>query len=105
MSITESAIELIGIVNEICQEKDLDIKEIIENKDYEFYEIWKEAGRRFDDIKQPIDDDCKKCKRYETNIKDLELLLDRKKKDWDGKGNLVQDAVIIGLDMALTMLR
>lgn len=32
MSITESAIELIGIVNEICQEKDLDIKEIIENK-------------------------------------------------------------------------
>lgn len=107
MSITESAIELIRIVNEICQEKDLDIKEIIENKDYEFYEIWKEAGRRFDDIKQPIDDDCscKKCKKNEANIKDLELLLDRKKKDWDGKGNLVQDAVIIGLDMALTMMK
>lgn len=107
MSITESAIELIGIVNEICQEKDLDIKEIIENKDYEFYEIWKEAGRIFDDIKKPIDDDCscKKCKKHEANIKDIELLFNRKKKDWDGKGNLIKDGVVIGLDMALTMLR
>lgn len=32
MSITESAIELIVIVNEICEEKCLDIKEIVDNK-------------------------------------------------------------------------
>ncbi|WP_270505564.1 hypothetical protein [Paraclostridium sordellii] len=107
MSITENAIELIGIVNEICEEKNLDIKEIIEKKDYEFYEIWKEAGRRFDDIKQYIENDCscKRCKKHEANIKEIELLYNLKKKHWDGKTTLIQNGIIIGMDMALTMLR
>ncbi|MFR8871867.1 MAG: hypothetical protein ACLVIH_17945 [Paraclostridium sordellii] len=106
MSIKESAIKLIEIVNEICEEQKLDIKEIIDKKD-EFYEVFKEAGRRFDDINKQIDDSCscKKCKKHETNIKDVEVLCNRKKADWEGKGNLIKDGVVIGLEMALTMLR
>ena len=102
MSITESVIEFIEMVNRICQEQGLDIKEIIDKKD-EFYEVFKEAGRRFDDINKQIDDSCscKKCKKHETNIKDVEVLCNRKKADWEGKGNLI----VIGLEMALTMLR
>ena len=90
MSITESVIELIEMVNKICQEQGLDIKEIIDKKD-EFYEVFKEAGRRFDDINKQIDDSCscKKCKKHETNIKDVEVLCNRKKTDWEGKGNLI----------------
>lgn len=107
MSITESAIKLIEIVNEICEEQNLDIQEIIDKKDYEFDGVWEEAGRRFDDINKHIDDSCscRKCKKHESNIKDIELLFNRKKKDWDGKGDLMRDGVVIGLDMALTMLR
>ncbi|CEQ02042.1 Uncharacterised protein [[Clostridium] sordellii] len=106
MSITESVIEFIEMVNRICQEQGLDIKEIIDKKD-EFYEVFKEAGRRFDDINKQIDDSCscKKCKKHETNIKDVEVLCNRKKADWEGKGNLIKDGVVIGLEMALTMLR
>ena len=106
MSITESVIELIEMVNKICQEQGLDIKEIIDKKD-EFYEVFKEAGRRFDDINKQINDSCscKKCKKHETNIKDIEVLCNRKKADWEGKGNLIQDSVIIGLDMAIAMLK
>lgn len=106
MSITESVIELIEMVNRICQEQGLDIKEIIDKKD-EFYEVFKEAGRRFDGINKHIDDSCscKKCKKHETNIKDIEVLCNRKKADWEGKGNLIKDGVVIGLEMALTMLR
>lgn len=106
MSITESVIEFIEMVNKICQEQGLDIKEIIDKKD-EFYEVFKEAGRRFDDINKQIDDSCscKKCKKHETNIKDVEVLCNRKKADWEGKGNLIKDGVVIGLEMALTMLR
>lgn len=107
MSIKESAIKLIEIVNEICEEQNLDIQEIIDKKDYEFDGIWEEAGRRFDGINKKINDSCscKKCKKHETNIKDIEVLCNRKKADWEGKGNLIQDSVIIGLDMALTMLK
>ncbi|CEQ00311.1 hypothetical protein [Paraclostridium sordellii] len=106
MSITESVIEFIEMVNRICQEQGLDIKEIIDKKD-EFYEVFKEAGRRFDDINKQIDDSCscKKCKKHETNIKDVEVLCNRKKADWEGKGNLIKDGVVIGLEMALTMLK
>ena len=106
MSITESVIELIEMVNKICQEQGLDIKEIIDKKD-EFYEVFKEAGRRFDDINKQIDDSCscKKCKKYETNIKEIELLYNLKKKNLNGKRTLIQDGVIIGMDMALTMLK
>lgn len=106
MSITESVIELIEMVNKICQEQGLDIKEIIDKKD-EFYEVFKEAGRRFDDINKQINDSCscKKCKKHETNIKDIEVLCNRKKADWEGKGNLIKDGVVTGLEMALTMLR
>ena len=96
MSIKESAIKLIEIVNEICEEQNLDIQEIIDKKDYEFDGIWEEAGRRFDGINK---------QKHETNIKDIEVLCNRKKADWEGKGNLIQDSVIIGLDMALTMLK
>lgn len=106
MSITESAIDLIVIVNEICEEKGLDIKEIIDNK-AEFDEIWKEAGRRFDENKNQIYDlyFCEKCKKHEANIKEIELLYNLKKKHWDGKTTLIQNGIIIGMDMALTMLR
>lgn len=107
MSITESAIELIEIVNKICQEQDLDIQEIIDKKDYEFDEIWKEAGRRFDYINKNVENDCscKKCKKHEANIKDIEVLYNRKKADWEGKGNLIKDGVVMGLDLALTMMK
>ncbi|MDU6115936.1 MAG: hypothetical protein E6649_16100 [Paeniclostridium sordellii] len=107
MSIKESAIKLIEIVNEICEEQNLDIQEIIDKKDYEFDGIWEEAGRRFDDINKQINDSCscEKCKKYETNIKEIELLYNLKKKNLNGKRTLIQDGVIIGMDMALTMLQ
>ena len=107
MSIKESAIKLIEIVNEICEEQNLDIQEIIDKKDYEFDGIWEEAGRRFDDINKHINDDCscEKCKKYETNIKEIELLYNLKKKNLNGKRTLIQDGVIIGLEMALTLIK
>ncbi|CEP39611.1 Uncharacterised protein [[Clostridium] sordellii] len=102
--IRENSMELIRIFYEICEEKKLDIKEIVDKKDFEFYEVWKEAGIKFDELNKSVNSCCEKCKRHEENIKDLKFFLDKKKKDWDGKGNLIQEAVIIGLDTALEIL-
>lgn len=47
MNITESAIKLEHLANEICKSKGLDIKQLVEREDPEFRLVWKEAQQVF----------------------------------------------------------
>lgn len=47
MGITESAIKLEYLVNEICKVKGLDIKELVEREDPKLALVWKEAQQIF----------------------------------------------------------
>ncbi|WP_181998612.1 hypothetical protein [Paraclostridium sordellii] len=47
MYITESAIKLEHLVNEICKSKGLDIKQLVEREDPKLRLVWKEAQQVF----------------------------------------------------------
>ncbi|MEG2787367.1 MAG: hypothetical protein RR942_06045 [Romboutsia sp.] len=107
MSIKRDAMKIVKAANEICKERNLDIKKIIEEDDEEFNNIWTEAVEKVEKrkIKTREVKGCNRCKRTEANITDIEVLLKQKKYDWEGKGDLMKEGVIIGLEMALTMLK
>ncbi|WP_195948128.1 hypothetical protein [Paraclostridium bifermentans] len=104
MNIKEEAKVLAGIVRDLCKERNLKIEHGTNKGNEEFNEIWIEAVEIFK-IKMGYERECKECKRTKSNIKEIELLADRKRKDWEDKGNLMKDGVVIGLDMALTMMK
>lgn len=104
MNIKEEAKVLAGIVRDLCKERDLHIEHGTSKGNEQFNEVWIEAVEIFK-IKMGYDRECKECKKNEANIKDVEVLFNRKKADWEGKGNLMKDGVVIGLDMALTMMK
>lgn len=104
MNIKDEAKVLAGIVRDLCKERDLHIEHGTSKGNEQFNEIWIEAVEIFK-IKMGYDRECKECKKAKSNIEDIELLADRKRKDWEGKGNLMKDGVVIGLDMALTMMK
>lgn len=104
MDIKKEAKVLAGIVRALCKERDLHIEHGTSKGNEQFNEIWIEAVEIFK-IKMGYDRECKECKRTKSNIDDIELLADRKRKDWEGKGNLMKDGVVIGLDMALAMMK
>ncbi|MDU3775723.1 MAG: hypothetical protein E7G47_10925 [Clostridium perfringens] len=104
MDIKKEAMVLAGIVKDLCKERNLEIENIINKGNEEFNSIWIAAVEIFK-IKMGYDRECKECKKAKSNIEDIELLADRKRKDWEGKGNLMKDGVVIGLDMVLTMIK
>lgn len=104
MNIKDEAKVLAGIVRDLCKERNLQIEHGISKGNEQFNEIWIEAVEIFK-IKMGYEKECKEFKKVKSNIEDLELLAKRKKSDWEGKGNLMQDGVVIGLDMALTMMK
>ncbi|MBS6509681.1 MAG: hypothetical protein KH369_15880 [Paraclostridium bifermentans] len=104
MNIKDEAKVLAGIVRDLCKERNLHIEHGTSKGNEQFNEIWIEAVEIFK-IKMGYDRECKECKKTKSNIEDIELLADRKRKDWEGKGNLIKDGVVIGLDMALTMMK
>lgn len=104
MNIKDEAKVLAGIVRDLCKERDLHIEHGTIKENEQFNEIWVEAVEIFK-IKMGYDRECKECKKTKRNIEDIELLAKRKKTDWEGKGNLMKDGVVIGLDMALTMMK
>lgn len=107
MSIKRDAMKIVKAANEICKERNLDIKQLIEEDSEEFNNIWEEAVAKIEKRKVKTREvkSCNRCKKTESNIADIEVLLKQKKADWEGKGNLMKDGVIIGLEMALTMLK
>lgn len=104
MNIKDEAKVLAGIVRDLCKERNLQIEHGTSKGNEQFNEIWIEAVEIFK-AKMGYEKECKECKKVKSNIEDLELLAKRKKSDWEGKGNLMQDGVVIGLDMALTIMK
>ena len=107
MSITENVRELIGIVNEICKDRNLDIKEIIEKEDHtQFNSIWNEAISIFfkTDIKEIDINACSKCKNHDDKVKKIEDFIEQKKYEMKFKNEETQSGVITGLEMALAIL-
>lgn len=107
MSIKRDAMKIVKIANEICKERNLDIKQLIEENSEEFNNIWEEAVAKVEKRKVKTREvkSCNRCKKTESNIDDIEVLLKQKKTTWEGKRDLMQQGVIIGLEMALTMLK
>lgn len=107
MSIKRDAMKIVKAANEICKERNLDIKQLIEEDSEEFNSIWEEAVSKVEKrkIKTVEVKSCNRCKKTESNIEDIEVLLKQKKTTWEGKRDLMQQGVIIGLEMALTMLK
>ncbi|GIM32945.1 hypothetical protein [Paraclostridium bifermentans] len=104
MDIKKEAMVLAGIVKDLCKERNLEIENIINKGNEEFNSIWIAAVEIFK-MKMGYEKECKECKKSKNNIEDLELLAKRKKTDWEGKVDLMQEGVVIGLDMALTMMK
>ncbi|MDU1456380.1 MAG: hypothetical protein E6912_16455 [Paeniclostridium sordellii] len=104
-SIKGNVIEIVKIANKICEERGLNIKNMLDTNDPGIYTIFNEAVTKFEKENEEELEECHRCKKHETNIKDIEVLCNRKKADWEGKGNLIKDGVVTGLEMALTMLR
>lgn len=104
-SIKGNVIEIVKIANKICEERGLNIKNMLDTNDPGIYTIFNEAVTKFEKENEEELEECHRCKKHESNIKDIEVLYKMKKTDWEGEGSLFADGVVTGLEMALIMLR
>lgn len=105
-SIKGNVIEIVKIANEICEERGLNIKDMLDTNDPNINTIFNEAVVKFE--KENEEDEfgeCTRCKAYEKKINDIEMFTEKKSKDWENSSDLIKDGVLIGLDTAITMLK
>lgn len=104
MNIKEEARILAGIVKKLCEERNIDIQNIINKGNKEFNEIWIEAIEMFKQ-RMGYEKECRECKKTKSNIREMELVAESRRAELEGEVDLIKDGVVIGLDMALAMIK
>lgn len=105
MSIKGNVIEIVKIANKICEERGLNIKNMLDTNDPGIYTIFKEAVTKFEKENEEELEECHRCKNHIENIEALELLINKKKSKDKIRRTLTEDATIVGLEMALTLIK
>lgn len=107
MSITEEVKGLVELASEICKERNLDLKDLMEKENYEeFNSVWNEAINIFfkTDTKEIDVSTCSKCKAYDDKVEKIKDLIEQKKHEKKFESEEIQSGVITGLEMALAIL-
>ncbi|TAN66632.1 hypothetical protein WS9_009980 [Paraclostridium sordellii 8483] len=105
-SIKGNVIEIVKIANEICEERGLNIKDMLDTNDPNINTIFNEAVAKFE--KENEEDEfgeCKRCKSYEEKINDIEIYTEDKSKEWKNSTDLIKEGILMGLETAITKLK
>ncbi|MCJ8343311.1 MAG: hypothetical protein MJH09_10795 [Cetobacterium sp.] len=103
-SIKGNVIEIVKIANKICEERGLNIKDMLDTNDPNINTIFNEAVAKFEKENEEELEECHRCKNYIENIEALEILIDKKKSKNKIEKSLIEESTIVGLEMALTIM-
>lgn len=104
-SIKGNVIEIVKIANEICEERGLNIKDMLDTNDPNINTIFNEAVEKFEKENEQEQEECHRCKKHRENIKALEREIERRKAEQENMPYItLSQATIVGLEMALTIM-
>nr|DAF09374.1 MAG TPA: hypothetical protein [Caudoviricetes sp.] len=104
-----NVIEIVKIANEICEERELNIKDMLDTNDPNINTIFNEAVEKFEKENEEEEEqeqgECHRCKKHRENIKALEREIERRKAEQENIPYItLSQATIVGLEMALTIM-
>ncbi|CEK34549.1 hypothetical protein UMC2_37601 [[Clostridium] sordellii] len=106
-SIKGNVIEIVKIANEICEERGLNIKDMLDTNDPNINTIFNEAVEKFEkeNEEEQEQEECHRCKKHRENIKSLEREIERRKAEQENIPYItLSQATIVGLEIALTIM-